>query len=96
MEPDDTSKEASFDMKQLATGLNEMRDSFVLLSTLIKDYRASVDWDFQGDGTYRAMKVVAKAARESQGSGHVLGLQNERQHAIAKFFGFHQIQNDAA
>jgi hypothetical protein len=69
MEPNDTSKETSFDMMKLAAGLNEMRDTLVLLSTLIKDYKATMDWDNQGEGMLKALEVVMQAARSSEGSG---------------------------
>ena len=37
-------------MIKLAAGLNEMRDTLIELSTLIKDYKATVDWYLQGTG----------------------------------------------
>jgi hypothetical protein len=68
MEPNDTSKDPSFDMMKLAAGLNEMRDALVELSTLIKDYKATVDWDLQGAGMLKAMEAISQAARGTQGS----------------------------
>ena len=69
MESNNTSKEPSFDMMKLAAGLNEMRDALVELSTLIKDYKATVDWDLQGGGMLKAMEAISHAARGTQGSG---------------------------
>jgi len=43
-QPDDPSKETSSDTTPLAAGFNEMRDTLVLISMLIKDYRATLDW----------------------------------------------------
>jgi hypothetical protein len=68
MEPNDTSKETSFDIVELVSGLNEMRDCLILLSTLIKDYKATVDWDLQGVGRSEAMEVLAQAASRLEGS----------------------------
>jgi hypothetical protein len=69
MEPNDTSKESSFDIAALVAGLTEMRDSLMLLSTLIKDYKATLDWDVHGEGLLKAMEATSQAARGTQWSG---------------------------
>ena len=69
MEPNDTSKETSFDIAELIAGLNEMRDALVELSTLVKDYKATVDWDLHGEGMLKAMAAISHAAGGTQWSG---------------------------
>lgn len=69
MEPNDISKETSFDIVELVAGLNEMRDSLTLLSTLIKDYKATVDWDLHGEGMLKAMAAISQDAGGTQWSG---------------------------
>jgi hypothetical protein len=60
MDPNETSKETSSDMMKLAAGLNEMRDALVVLSTLIKDYKATMDWDRCGAGKLTGMSETGQ------------------------------------
>jgi hypothetical protein len=69
MEPNDTSKETSFDMVELVNGLNEMRDALVSLSMFVKDLKSTVDWERKGEGMQEAMAVLAQAASRLEGSG---------------------------
>jgi hypothetical protein len=45
-----------------------MRYTLILLLTLIKDCKATVDWHLHGDGMLEAMEAISQAARGTQGS----------------------------
>lgn len=69
MEPNGASKVSGVDITKLVTHLNELRDQLVELSIWIKDYKASDDWEQNGQTMLEAMNVVARVAKGIEGSG---------------------------